>query len=362
MIYLDYCATTKASKNVIEKFNETEEKYFGNPNSNHKLGKQSKEKIDEAIKEITELLNIKENELIFTSGASESNNTVLKGLNVSHIITTKLEHSSVTTPLGYLGTKGVKVDFLNLDENGLVDMTHLKSLITNEQTLVSIGLVNSETGIRQDIEAIGKILKKYPNVTFHSDITQGLGKIKINLENIDLASFSLHKIYGFRGIGGLIKKEKIKLIPLIHGGKAITIYRSGTPQTGLITSSSVAIRDALKDLDKKKDYVKELNDYLKNSIKDLVIINSNDKCIPHILNFSILNKNSEETLKYFSLNDIFISSKTACSSGNYSQVINELYHDMDRAETSVRVSLSHYTTKEELDIFISKLKEWIKCK
>ena len=360
MIYLDYSATTKADKKVIDKFVETEEKYFANPNSSHYLGKECKEEIDRAVKTICSCLGIKENEIIFTSGASESNNTVLKGLNVNHIITTKLEHSSITTPVGYLQTKGIKIDFVALDEHGMVDIDNLISLIDDEPTLVSIGAVNSETGIRQDIEKIGEILKKYPNVYFHSDITQALGKIPVDLTNVDLASFSMHKIFGFRGIGGLIKKENIRLIPLVHGGKSTTIYRSGTPQTGLIVSSSVAIEEAVKNVDEHYEKVLELNKYLKDNIKDLVLINSNEYSIPHILNFSISGKNSEDTLKYFSDNGVLISSKTACSSGSYSFVVNELYKDMDRAESSNRVSISYKTTKEELDTFISLLREWVK--
>lgn len=360
MIYLDYSATTKADKHVIEKFVETEEKYFANPNSNHYLGKECNSEISKAINTICDSLGIKENEIIFTSGASESNNTVLKGLNVNHIITTKLEHSSITTPVGYLQTKGIKIDFVKLDENGLVDIDDLINLIDEEPTLVSIGAVNSETGIKQDIKKIGEILKKYPNVYFHSDITQCLGKVSIDLTNVDLASFSMHKIFGFRGIGGLIKKENIRIVPLIHGGKSTTIYRSGTPQTGLITSSSVAIENAVKNVDEHYKKVLQLNKYLKDNIKDIVLINSNEHSIPHILNFSILNKNSEDTLKYFSDNGILISSKTACSSGSYSFVVNELYHDMNRAETSNRVSISYKTTKEELDEFIKLLKEWVK--
>ena len=143
MIYLDYSATTKADKKVLDKFIETEEKYFANPNSNHYLGKECKAEIESAISSICSNLGIKENEIIFTSGASESNNTVLKGLDVSHIITTKLEHSSITTPVGYLQTKGIRIDFVEIDQNGLVDISNLESLITTEPTLVSIGMINS---------------------------------------------------------------------------------------------------------------------------------------------------------------------------------------------------------------------------
>ena len=359
MVYLDYSATTKADKKVIDKFVEVEENYFANPNSLHKVGKDANNVIKESIDKICKCFNIKEKEIIFTSGASESNNTVLKGLNVNHIISTKLEHSSITTPLGYLQTKGVKVDFVDLDEDGLIDLNHLESLITNEDTLVSIGAVNSEVGIRQPIEEIGKLLKKYPNVIFHSDITQLVGKDNFSLEDIDLASFSCHKIFGFKGIGGLIKKENIRIIPLIHGGKSTSIYRSGTPQTGLIASSSVSVEEAFNDLDNKIIKVKELNNYLKESIKDLVIINSNDKCIPNIFNFSLKGINSEKAMEYFSSKGIYLSTKTACSSGNYSFIINELYKDMERAENALRVSISYKTTKEELDIFIKVLKEFL---
>lgn len=358
MVYLDYSATTKASKEVIDKFVEIEENFYANPNSVHKIGIDANLEIKDSIDKICKCFNINSNEIIFTSGASEANNTALKGTGATHIISTKLEHSSIEAPLGYLQTKGVKVDFVNLDSNGIVDLKHLESLITKEDTLVSIGMVNSETGIRQPIEEIGMLLRKYPNVVFHSDITQGLGKVKFDLSDVDLASFSCHKIFGFKGIGGLIKKSDIKITPLIHGGKSTSIYRSGTPQTGLICSSSVAILEAFNNLDDKISKVKELNNYLYNNIKDIVTINSNSKCIPQILNFS-LNVNSDKALKYFSDKDIYLSTKTACSSGNYSFVINELYHDMTRAENSLRVSISYKTTKEELDTFIKVLKEFI---
>ena len=357
MIYLDYSATTKADTKVLNKFTETEEKYFANPNSNHKLGKEALNEIKEARKSIANLLNIKENELIFTSGASESNNMVLKGLNMSHIITTKLEHSSITTPLGFLQTKNVKIDFVNLEESGLIDINHLLSLIDdNTKTLISIGAVNSETGLRQPIEEIGKKLKKYPNVIFHSDITQALGKCSFDLTNIDVASFSMHKIFGIKGIGGLIKKENIKLIPLIHGGKSLSIYRSGTPQTSLITSSSIAIKEAFTNLEEKYKYVDELNQYLKTNIKDLVTINSNSYSIPHILNISVLNYKPETFLHYLEMSHIYISTQSACSTNDYSKSVYALTNDKELAKTSVRISLSYKTTKEELNKLIRCIK------
>ena len=178
----------------------------------------------EATEQIAKLLNIKPTEIIYTSGASESNNTVIKGIAMKyqnrgkHIITTELEHSSVVAPLQYLTNLGYEVDFVRLKEDGQIDIEHLKSLLREDTILVTMASVSSELGIMQPIEEIGAILKEYPKCFFHVDMTQNLGKVPISLENIDLASFSAHKFYGMKGIGGLVKKEGILLEPLIHGG------------------------------------------------------------------------------------------------------------------------------------------------
>jgi cysteine desulfurase len=295
MIYLDYSATTPVNDEVLDTFVKVTKNYIGNPNSLHRLGIEANSLLESATEQIASLLNVKSSEIIYTSGASESNNLAIKGVAFKyqnrgkHIITTMLEHSSIVGPLSYLQDKGFEVDFVNTLDNGQVDIEHLKSLLKDDTILVSICAVDSEIGIRQPVEEIGLLLKDYPKTFFHVDMTQCLGKDNIDLTNIDLASFSAQKIYGIKGIGGLIKKEKVMLEPLIHGGKSTTVFRSGTPTTGLIVSLSKAIRLAVTDINKKKAYISKLNTKLRDFFANYpkVIINSTNKSIPNILNFSI---------------------------------------------------------------------------
>lgn len=361
MTYLDYSATTPVSEEILDSFNKITLKYIGNPNSLHKLGIQANEMINKATNQIAEILDIKPTEIIYTSGSSESNNLAIKGIALkyknrgNHIITTPLEHSSINGPLNYLIDNGYEVDFVKLDKNGLVDLENLKSLIKDTTILVSINSVNSEIGIRQPIEEIGELLKQYPKVFFHVDMTQSIGKINIPMENIDLMSFSAHKIYGIKGVGCLIKKEKINLEPLIHGGKSTTIYRSGTPAVGLICSISKALRLATENLEEKYKHVKELNEYLKENLKkyEKVYINSNEKCVPFVLNISVIGIKPETLLHALEEDDIYISTQSACSSNTtLSKAVLNLTKDEKRASSSVRISISYLTTKQEIDTLL----------
>lgn len=359
MIYLDYSATTPVNENVLETYVRTTREYIGNPNSLHKEGIKSKKLIDAATNQVATILKVKPSEVIYTSGASEANNTAIKGICLKyqnrgkHIISTELEHSSIIAPLAYLQGLGFEVDFVKLDENGQVDLDDLAKLMRDDTILVTIASVNSEVGVRQPIEKIVEIVKKYPKCYFHSDITQSVGKEKIDLTNVDLASFSAQKFYGMKGSGCLIKKENIVIDPLIHGGKSTTIYRSGTPATPLIASLAKALRLAYVDIDRKYEYVMELNKYLREKLEKLdVSINSNEMCIPHILNFSLNGIKSETMLHALENHDIYVSTQTACSTGNYSKAVYAVVKDKTRASSSLRVSLSYLTTKEELDSFI----------
>ena len=368
MVYLDYSATTPTSKEVLESFNRASIDYFANPNSLHKLGVKANELIKASTKQIADILNVKEDEIIYTSGSSESNNAAIKGIAYKyknrgrHIITTEFEHSSIYGPIGFLQQfEDFEVDFVETDENGIVKLDSLEKLIRDDTILVTICSVNSEIGIRQPIEEIAKIVKKHPKCFFHVDMTQSIGKDNISLENVDLASFSAHKIFGIKGIGCLVKKEKIDIVPLIHGGKSTTIYRSGTPQLPLIVSLAKALRLATDDLDKKIKYIKELNDYLKNKLKkyEKVEINSNKYSIPQILNISVLGVKPETFQHALEEYDIYISTQTACSKGGeMSKAVYALTKSEERALSSVRISLSYVTTKEELDDF---LKAFDKC-
>lgn len=361
MIYLDYSATTPTNDEVLDTFVKVSKEFIGNPNSLHTLGRKSADLIDAATKQIADILGVKPKEIIYTSGASESNNTVIKGVCLQyqnrgkHIITTNFEHSSIYGPLSYLQTLGFEVDFVKTDENGVVDLDDLKRLLRDDTILVSITAVNSEIGIIEPIEEIGEILKDYPKCFFHSDLTQIIGKKKVNLENIDLASFSAHKIFGIKGIGGLIKKEKINLIPLIHGGKSTTIYRSGTPAVALIASLSKAIRLAYQNIEDNYKYVEKLNNKLRNELGkySTIHINSNDKCLPYILNLSVLEVKPETMLHALEEKEIYISTQTACASSNsYSKAVYSLTGSKALAETSIRISISYVTKEEEIDTFL----------
>lgn len=365
MVYLDYSATTPVNDEVLDSFIKSTREYIGNPNSLHNLGVKGNNIIESATKQIANLLGVNQNEIIYTSGASESNNLAIKGIcekyknRGNHIITTPLEHSSIYGPLDYLKENGYKVDYVKIKENGLVDLNNLKELLSEDTILVSINAVNSEIGIRQPIEEIAKIIKDYPKCFFHSDMTQAIGKINIDLKDVDLVSFSEHKFYGIKGIGVLIKKDKIELTPLIHGGKSTTIYRSGTPALPHIISISKALRLALTDIDKKYKYIKELNDYIKQELKKFsnVKVNSNEECIPHILNISILGVKPETFQHALEKYEIYISTQSACSDSNSkSKSVLALTNDINRASSSIRISLSHLTTKEDVNYFIDKFK------
>ena len=361
MIYLDYSAATPVDKEILDRFVEVSTNYPANPNSKHKLGLAAKKIIDDCTNNIASLLNIKPNEIIYTSGASESNNLAIKGICEAnpgkHIITTRFEHSSVTGPIGYLQRKGYDVDFVKSDKYGRVDIDDLKRLLRDDTVLVSITAVNSEIGIIEPIEQIGKLLKEYPNCYFHVDLTQGITKLDFNLENIDLAVFTPQKLYGIRGIGILIKKENIKLEPLIHGGASTTVYRSGTPTPALIASFELALEKGIKNRIKNYNYVLDLNKYLREELKkyNRVRINSDEQALPYILNISIIGYKPQDVQHALELEDIYISTQTACSLNNsVSASVLSLTNDQERAKSSVRISLSPITTKKELEEFIVK--------
>jgi len=367
MIYLDYSATTPVSKAVLEEDRCFNQRYFANSNSVHALGKEALINITKTSKLIKECLNLSSHDITYTSGATESNNLALKGIAFknkhlgNHIITTPFEHGSITTTLNYLAKQGFVIDVVEMDEEGLVDLEDLESLISQETILVTIGLVNLELGIVQDVSAVAKILKKYPQIVFHSDMTQGIGKVKLDYSVADLISLSGHKIYGFKGIGALLHRKNIKLTPVIHGGKSISNYRGGTPANSLIHSLGVAIDEMYNHIEINKSYIQELKDYLIIKLKDInnVYINSNIHSIPQIINISYTKASGKDMQKYLSDHMIYVSTTSACSSDKaVSKVVKELTGDYDRATSSMRISLSHLTTKSEIDKFIEVLRDY----
>ena len=369
MVYLDYSATTPVNPEVLKTFDKVSLEYPGNANSLHELGRKSADLMNASVKQIADILKVNSDEIILTSGASEANNlailgTILKYRNRGkHILTTKLEHSSVSETVKFLESFGYMVEYLNLLPDGKIDLEDLKNKLTNETVLVSICQVNSEIGIMQDINKIGEILKEYQRVIFHVDGTQAIGKIKVDLTNIDLYSFSGHKIYGLKGIGCLVKKRGIELVPIIHGGKSQTIYRSGTPMPALYASFAKALRLIYTDFDSKYSHIVKLHDFLINELLkiDLIHVNSNENCIPQIINFSIQGIKPETMLHALSEKDIYISTKTACSEDNsLSESVLALTKNKDLAKSSLRISLSYLTTEEEIKYFLKVLQEKIK--
>ena len=361
MIYLDYSATTPVNKDVLEVFNKVCLNYPGNSNSLHSLGVKSKELEDYSTKKIAKLLNVKTSEIIYTSGASESNNMAIKGVcnkyknRGKHIITTLLEHSSIIGPLNYLINEGYEVDFVKIKDDGMVDIDNLKELLRDDTILVSICAVDSEIGLVQPIKEIGEILREYPKCIFHVDCTQAIGKIKIDFTNIDMASISAHKFYGLKGIGLLIKKENIIIDPLIHGGKSTTSYRSGTPALPLIVSLAKALELIIPNIDKNYKYVSKLNKVVKDklTIYDLVHINSTENSIPHTINFSLMKIKPETFIHALEEKEIYISTKSACSSTNtMSNSVYAVTKDRNLSYQTLRISMSYLTTEEEIETFL----------
>ena len=371
-IYLDYAANTPVQKEVLDVFNEITLDYFANPNSTHELGKITKRKINETTNSIIELLHSETNmdkdvEIIYTSGSSESNNLAIKGVakayreNGKHIISTFLEHSSVSAPLTYLREQGYEIDIVNITNEGKVDIEHFKSLLRKDTILVSICYVDSEVGIVQPIDEISKILKEYPNCFLHVDCTQAIGKIKVNLENVDLISFAPHKFYGLNGFGALVKNKDIVLEPLIDGGASTSIYRSGTPVIGQICALEKALEITFEKFKERQNYVRNLNSKIRNAILkyDDVKINTILDENPYILNISVNNIKSTEFKNKLEEYGICVSIKSACTvTITPSRIVMAMTHDRKRALSSWRISLSHLTTDEEIDEF---LKIFDKC-
>ena len=361
MIYLDYSATTPVDEGVLDSYVKTTREYIANANSIHNLGVKSKELMMKATRQIANYLDINFNEIIYTSGASESNSTAIKGIAFKyqnrgkHIITSYYEHKSVVENMDYLSSIGYEISYVKLNEDGSIDLKDLESLIREDTILVSICAVNSEVGFKAPLKTIRQIInKKNSKTIFHSDMTQALGKIHINLRDVDLASMSSHKIYAPKGIGLLYKKNGIELLPLIYGLTDNCPYRGGTPALPLIVSFSKAIRLSIENLDNNISKCEVLNDMLRNGLSDLPVhINSNNMCVPQIFNLSLKKIKSETFVRAIEKDNIYISTTTACSSNEPSSILKHITLDKEINSTSIRISISHLTTKEEINKFIN---------
>ena len=366
MIYFDYAANTPVDSQVLDAFVEATRDYIANPNSSHSLGQEAKTRMDQATEKIASLLQVQPEEIIYTSGATESNNLAIKGVAYEyrkqgrHIITTYLEHSSVLGAITALQNEGFDVDFVDVNKDGHIDLDHLRELLREDTILVSICYVDSEIGLLQDITKIGTMLKSYPNCHFHVDATQAVGKVPVSFEDIDLITFSPHKFYGINGCGVLIRKEKVLLQTLIHGGISTTTFRSGTPMLAFAVSIEKALTLAYENLEDRLSYVREMNEYIQKNLSKYpkVTINSTKASVPYILNLSIKGVRSGAIQDEMDRLGVIISTKSACCHVNTpSKPVYALTKDRKAALSTLRVSLSHLTTKEEVEQFLEAFKQ-----
>ena len=363
-IYLDYSADTPPDERVISVYLKTAAAHFANPNSAHSFGRSAKEVVDAALANTAKLLKVSPDEIIFTSGASEANNLAIKGIahtsrrRGKHIISTFLEHSSVSGTLTFLQEQGWEIDLVDILPNGKVDLTHLNALIRDDTVLCAVCAVDSELGTVQPIAEIAEILKSYPNCRLHVDATQAIGKANIDLSLADTASFAPHKFYGLKGSGVLYKKKGIIIEPLIHGGASTTIYRSGTPDAPAAAALSAALGYAVCEYDERYERVSRLNGRLREHFAENknIRINSPDDAVPHILNISVKGIKGEEMRRMLDEQGVCVSVKSACSVANTpSRAVMAISHDRKNALSSWRISLSHLTTEDEIERFIKIL-------
>lgn len=359
MIYLDYSATTPVLKEVLDSYIKVTKEYIGNPNSLHILGEKSHELMDSATKQIAEIFHINTSEIIYTSGSTESNNLAIIGYANrnkrlgKHILVSRLEHPSIYNICDYLKTQGFEIEYVNNDENGLIDFEDLKNKVRPDTLMFCVVAVNSEVGIRQPLKILRQIVrKKNENTVIFSDMTQAVGKVNVNFHDVDLASVSSHKIYGPKGIGMLYKSDKINIDPIIHSSN--NELRGGTPSLPLIVAFSKAIRIAITNLSKNESMVKLLSDKLLESMKKYpnIKINKTNYSIPHIFNISLMSIKPETFIHALEKRDIYVGSNTACSHGSTSSTLMALFNDEVRASTSLRICLSHLTSYDDINKFM----------
>ena len=367
-IYLDNSATTMPYEEVIEAVSNTMRNYYGNPSSAHSLGFKAEQKLREIRLNIAKSINASSEEIIFTSGGSEGNNFLIKGFAKpsSHIISTKIEHASVANTFKSLEDSGVKVTYIDVDESGRVDIKQLMDSITKDTQIVSIMHVNSEVGVIQDIELIGKLIKeKSSRVKFHVDAVQSYGKLPIDVQkcNIDLLSTSAHKIHGPRGIGFAYIRRGLMPNTLISGGGQEKNLRSGTENLAGIVGFGTAVEIMCKNQNENFNRVLELKKYFieKLSKLDNAIINSKLEpyFTPYILSVSFKGVKGEVLLHSLEDKGIYVSTGSACSSKNpkNSEVLKALGRNLEEQSGTIRFSFSECNTKDEIDYAVAELEK-----
>lgn len=368
-VYFDNSATTKPYDEVIEAVSKGMKEYFGNPSSLHKIGMNCEKRLNEAREYFASTIKCNKEEIYFTSGGSEGNNLILKGLLKPghHFITTAFEHHSIISTCKQLEEKGVKVTYLDVDSEGRISLEDLEEAITKDTVLVSIMQVNNEIGVIQDIEAIGKLIKeRISRAKFHVDAVQGYGKlpIDVNKSNVDFLTVASHKIHGPKGVGFIYIKKGIILNSLISGGSQEKGIRAGTENLPGIIGFEKAAQMTFEEMESRYDKVLELKKYFVerlNEIKDIRINGEIDGFSPYILNVSFLGVRAEVLLHLLEEQNIYVATGSACTSkssaAHGSYVIKSLGLSNKEVESAIRFSFSYENTKEEVDYTIDVLKK-----
>ena len=370
MIYFDNSATTKPYPEVLETYMQVASKILGNPSSLHRLGDQATRILDASRQQIADLIGKKSDEIFFTSGGTEGDNWVIKGVAFEkaqfgkHIIVSAIEHPAVKESALWLKSQGFEVDFAPVDNKGFVDVEALEDLIRPDTTLVSVMAVNNEIGSVQPIETISELLADKPTISFHVDAVQALAKIstkKYLTERVDFATFSSHKFHGVRGVGFVYIKSGKKITPLLTGGGQERDYRSTTENVAGIAATAKALRLSMENLDiftSKTGQMKAVIRQVLLDYPDIFVFSDEKDFAPHILTFGIKGVRGEVIVHAFEDYDIFISTTSACSSkaGKPAGTLIAMGVDKDKAQSAVRLSLDLENDMSQIEQFLTKLK------
>lgn len=370
LVYLDNAASTKISSGVLEKMMESYSENYGNPSSTHKLGQKARAAIETARSMIAGYIGVESKEIIFTSGGAEGNNLAIRGaLNAysskgKHIITSKIEHSTVLKTCQQLENEGYEVTYIDVDENGVINLEQLKNSIRKDTVIVSIMYANNETGVKQPIEEIGQILEN-TDIIFHTDAVQAMCKEKIFPKDLKIGAMTVtaHKFYGPKGAGFVYLDKKFQVEKEIWGGSQERNRRAGTENLQGILGLGTAMEEAYENMDKIEAMEEEIHEYLerrlKNEIEDIKINGEKSPRLKTITNLCLKGCDIQTLLIALDLRGICVSGGSACMSGAHedSHVLKEMGLNSEELKSSFRVSIGKDTTIEEIDYFIDNLKE-----
>ena len=375
LVYLDNAATTKMSKRVIEEMTESFEEIYGNPSSTHTLGQKAKAAVENARHIVAKNLKVEAKEIVFTSGGAEGNNLVIKGFlkqnkdKGKHIITTKIEHSTVLKTFESLEKQGYDVTYIDVTKDGIIDVEKLKKAVRKDTALVSVMFVNNETGVIQPIKEIGEFLKE-KEIFFHTDAVQAIGKFEIYPKElrIDALTVSSHKFYGPKGTGFVFIDKKYNIEKEIFGGSQERNRRAGTENVNGILGTGVALEEVYEKMEVIFEHEKKIQEYLEEKLKNEIgriqkveINGENSRRVKNITNVFIENTDIQMLLVALDMRGICVSGGSACMSGSLenSYVLEAMGLNDEKLKSSFRISIGKDTTIEEIDYFIENLKEII---